>query len=273
MGLHTGDITVITAAKAEGLDIGLLVEAAQSVIAASHGVCVRHLVMLDGGGPEDQRQVQDQLRGANVGGNIDVRRLPFRAGAGGARTAALTDVDTAYFTVLDADDLLPPGSIDVQMVALARHREARYAVGNFMVLHPDGTQTPYLHPFDGVIGKGDLVRQTRDTGVLPTSPVAAVWSSDMVRALGGWSALPRDEDTALKLSVSSIAAGVAVPEMVYIYRRGVPGQLTAASGFKEAGNLSRRVAYDRVRGLVGSGHADPDLVTGNWDKFLSGDTV
>ena len=98
---------------------------------------------------------------------------------------------------------------------------------------------------------------------MPTAPIAAVWGADLVRSVGAWPQLPRDEDTALKWVAPAVSGGVSVAEAVYVYRRGVPGQTTQSDVYQKAGRWCRGVALDRLRGLVADGRADADLLEGD----------
>lgn len=264
-------LTVLTSALYPGLDFGLLLQAVQSVCKASK-TKVNHVIILDDASDANADTVRDFLfqYSSETRDTVQVHGLPFRAGVGSARNAGLSLIDSEFFTVLDADDLFPAGSLDVQLAALQRNPSARYCLGGFETLHPDGSVKYYPNTLPLFLKEGDVARFTRDTGFLPSAPVAALWCADLVRRVGGYPGIPRDEDTCLKLAASSIAKGVTVNESVYVYRRGVDSQLTNVSFYEQAGPWCRGIAFDRVKGLVREGLAPSDLLESSWDRFLQG---
>ena len=211
--------------------------------------------------------LEEPLVGSEI--ELTVLPLPFRASAGGARSIALSHITTRWFCVLDADDMLTSGSLDVQLELLRRSPGARWCLGAGETLHRDGSLVFWPHQLPEVVPRGELARRTMHTGVLPTIPIAGVWEADLVRALGAWQALPRDEDSSLKLAATTVAGGVSTPLSTYVYRRDVAGQLTGDARYDQAGRWCRQAAVDRIRALCS---ADPDfewITTGDWSLFLS----
>lgn len=264
-------MTVLTGAWSP--DLGLLMEAGASVANASAEE-LNWLICLDDAASSSVAvpDVRDAAIAAVAGSRVavEVEALPFRAGAGGTRTVALAKVRTDWVAVLDADDLLTEGSLDVQLSLLDADPAARWAIGAGETLNPDGTRVLWPHSLPAQVPAGLVARCARLTGALPSIPIAGVWSSDLIRSLGGWQGLPRDEDTSLKLAATSVVDGCATPSSVYVYRRGVAGQATASAKFAEAGSLCRAVALDRLFGLVRAGDAPADLLYGDWSAFLAG---
>lgn len=208
------------------------------------------------------------LEGSSI--TLTVLPLPFRGGAGGARSIGLSHVSTRWFCVLDADDLLPPGPLDTQLTLLRNAPDARWCLGAGETLHPDGSRVFWPHTLPAFVPRGELARQTMHTGVMPTIPIAGVWEADLVRALGAWQALPRDEDSSLKLAATTAANGVSTPLSTYVYRRGVVGQLTGHVAYDESGRWCRQAAIDRLRALCRDTSVLQDIATGDWSSFLDG---
>jgi glycosyltransferase involved in cell wall biosynthesis len=259
------DLTVITAARRP--DPALFAECADSLCDAAAGLSLQWVVVLDDS--TSRTDVQRSLTHASERGlRVDVLERPFRAGAGGARSIGLTRCVSEWVTVLDADDLLPIDALHFQLEALQSHPTAQWCVGAGETL--DGSRTLHPHSLPPVVPAGLIAAHTRDTGSMPTIPIAGVWRTNEVLRLGAWPALPRDEDTSLKLALTSVAPGVSVPQSVYVYRRGVPNQATATPVFKLSAKLCRQAALDRLTALAAHGEAPNHVVEGDWSTFLNG---
>lgn len=263
------EASVITAALRPRL--ALLREAAASLAGATSEP-TPWIVVLDDAKPGEPEDVTAALGPVLAGTTImlTVLSLPFRATAGGARSIGLAHVTTRWFCVLDADDLLPEGSLDAQTALLRRFPDARWCLGAGETLHPDGSRVLWPNDLPEVVPRGELARRTMATGLLPTIPIAGMWEADLVRALGAWQALPRDEDSSLKLAATTAASGVSTPLSTYVYRRGVAGQLTGHAAYTESGHWCRRAAVDRVRALCRNAADLEGIATGDWARFLDG---
>ena len=98
----------------------------------------RHLIVLDSSSPSRAAAVSRELVTAipEVRETLSVQALPFKAGAGSARTIGLSLVETRFVTVLDADDTFPEGSLDLQLRQLSRHPTACWCVGTCRTVYP-----------------------------------------------------------------------------------------------------------------------------------------
>lgn len=262
-------VSVLTAALRPQLD--LLCAAGASLTEATTNP-TPWVVVLDDAEPGEPDDVTAALGPVLAGSTVmlTVLSLPFRAGAGGARSIGLSHVTTRWFCVLDADDLLPAGSLDEQLALLRRSPDARWCLGAGETLHQDGSRVSWPHTLPAVVPRGELARRTMDIGVMPTIPIAGVWETDLVRALGAWQALPRDEDSSLKLAATTAAGGVSTQRCTYVYRRDVAGQLTGNAVYVEAGRWCRQAAVDRLRALCHDVPGLEELATGDWSSFLDG---
>lgn len=257
------DLTVLTAARHP--DAALFAECADSLCLAAEGITLQWVVVLDDNTPRGPLASSFEMA-RRQGVRVDVIQLPFRAGAGGARTLGLDRCLSKWLTVLDADDLLPPDSLRSQLSALRAHPDARWCVGAGETLH--NVLTFHPHTLPAAVPAGHIAAITRDTGFLPTIPIAGVWRTNDVLRLGAWPSLPRDEDTSLKLALTSVSAGVSVPQSVYVYRRNVPGQATSSPMFDLSANLCRRSVVARLTALVAHGEAPRCAIEGDWSAFL-----
>jgi hypothetical protein len=262
-------LSVITAALRP--DRELLIQAAKSLPLATSEPA-QWIIVLDDAAPHDSEELQKCMTETLEESLITplVLGLPFWATAGGARSIGLAQVTTRWFCILDADDFFPAGSIDLQLDVLARHPEARWCIGAGSTLHGDGTTVWCPHNLPEKVPAGMVARVTRDSGFLPTIPIAGIWDAELVRALGSWQALPRDEDTSLKLAATTAAPGVSTSKSTYVYRRDNPQQLSRASSYHQAGLWCRQAALARTLALCVANPSLADLHDGDWSAFLNG---
>ena len=262
-------VSVITAALRPHLT--LLCEAGESLTRAVSEP-TPWVVVLDDVQPGELDAVKATLESVLAGSTISLTVLPlsFRVGAGGARSIGLSHVFTRWFCVLDADDLLPVESLDMQIMLLHRSPEARWCLGAGETLHQDGSRVFWPHELPIVVPRGDLARRTMENGVMPTIPVAGVWEADLVRGLGAWQSLPRDEDTSLKLAATTAASGVSTPLSTYIYRRDVTGQVTGHPTYTETGIWCRQAVVNRLCALCCDAPDLEGIATGDWSSFVNG---
>jgi hypothetical protein len=261
--------SVITAALRPQL--ALLCEAGESLTRATVE-STPWIVVLDDAQPGELDAVTATLESVLTGSTISlmVLPLPFRASAGGARSIGLSHVRTRWFCVLDADDLLPAGALDTQLMLLRSSPDAQWCLGAGETLYQDESRVFWSHDLPTVVPRGVLARLTMETGVMPTIPIAGMWDADLVRALGAWQSLPRDEDTSLKLAATTAAGGVSTPLSTYVYRRDVAGQLTGHAAYTEAGRWCRQAAVDRVCALCRDSPELEGIAAGDWSSFLNG---
>ena len=262
-------LTVVTAAYQP--DMGFLSAAAVSImLAVSEPVIWR--IQLDQATLHAADTLADQVS-AWIGAapvHVHVASHTARSGPGAARMYAAAATTTRWLTVLDADDLLPVAALDRQLALLDAHPDARWAVGSGHTLHADGERIHWPHDLPETVPAGLIARYTRDTGHMPTMPISGIWNTAALLALGGWPATPVDEDTSVKLALTSVFPGVATPDSVYVYRRDVPGQVTVQPRDPRLTGEGRAQAVARLRGLADIGLAPADLLAGDWTVFLSG---
>lgn len=136
-----------------------------------------------------------------------------------ARTLALARAEGMLMRTLDADDLLPPGALARDITTLMSHPEVGWCVSAALDLLPDGSLRPGPRdPAPGLLPPGVLAEGER-VGLLPVVGTTLCTYTSLVRALGGWQALPADEDVALLLAVEAVADGWMIAEPGLLYRR------------------------------------------------------
>lgn len=184
-----------------------------------------------------------------------------------ARNIASLASSAEWVCPLDADDELPPSALATLYRAASRSMATGYVVGAGDTFGAaTSTRTWHLPLAPGAVRVGALAEITRSSGYLPSIPVAGLYRRALLERVGGWPALPRDEDTYVKLATSSLSPGWAVDEVVYRYRRDVAGQITASEHFESLQVPSRR-ALVRLHASVVHGGAAPVDEQG-WRRFI-----
>ena len=225
-----------------------------SVITAVHGATVGHLpaayaslasqVLPDGWDWEWLVQEDGQtglLHGSPLT-TADPRILPGSGPAGGpgvARNLALARASGSLIRVLDADDLLMPGALARDIVALADHA---YTTSEALDLLTDGSDAAVVDPHpEGPLVRGTLLKLwRRDAYRLPVHPATLCIRRDLLLALGGWMALPASEDTGLLIAANTVSDGYHQAEPSLRYRRW-SGQTTAQPAHHEPSQRSARI--------------------------------
>jgi hypothetical protein len=111
-----------------------------------------------------------------------------------------------------------------------RHPEVGWLTSAALDLLPDGRcVAPQEDGPEGAIPIGWVAGWWRQHGRrLPVHPASLCVRSELLRALGGWMALPASEDTGLLLALNAVAQGWHLGETGLLYRKW-PSQLTASS--------------------------------------------
>ncbi|MGI8334386.1 glycosyltransferase family 2 protein [Actinomadura scrupuli] len=164
-----------------------------------------------------------------------------RGGAAIARTMALARATGTLIRALDADDLLPVGTLARDIETLQANPELGWCVSPCLDLLPDGTLVP--GPYDpppGPLPQG-LLAEGFAAGKLPVMGTTLTAHADLVRAVGGWPALPAYEDVALLLACEAVAAGWMNAEAGEIYRKH-PRQSTKFSAYRDPDEIAARTA-------------------------------
>lgn len=142
-----------------------------------------------------------------------------RGGAAVARTVALSRVTGVLLRQLDADDELPVGALKRDILTLQQHPDIAWCVSPALDLLPDGSLRPGPRdPAPGPVPPG-LFANGEQAGVLQVVGGTLCTYTELVRALGGWLALPAEEDVALLLAAEAVAPGMMLSEPGLYYRR------------------------------------------------------
>jgi len=170
---------------------------------------------------------------------------------------------------LDADDELPPNALEVVAAAAASSTRPSWVIGSGETFTNQASLATWPAPHAaGPIRRGALVDLTTTLGYLPTITLAGLYRASLLDRIGGWPALPRDEDTFVKLAVSALADGYVVDESIYRYRRHGEGQTTFDPAFEHL-QVPSRTAVVELLTTVSQADATPidwDL----WHQFIHG---
>ena len=168
---------------------------------------------------------------------------PVAFGPALARTLALARARGSLVKVLDADDRLTPGQLAREVAVFQRHPQVGWPTAAALHQWPDGRcEAPPWEAPEGAIPIGWVAGWWREHGRrLPVHPASLCVRSALLRALGGWMALPASEDTGLLLALNAVAEGWHLGQTGLLYRKW-PSQLTA-SPLLESGHAHRHDAY------------------------------
>lgn len=178
-------------------------------------------------------------------GRIRQQANPVAFGPALARTLALARARGSLVKVLDADDRLTPGQLAREVAVFRSQPDVGWLTSAALDLLPDGRcvapggEQP--EP-EGAIPIGWVADWWRTHGRrLPVHPASLCVRTELLRALGGWMALPCSEDTGLLLALNAVARGWHLGQPGLLYRKW-PDQLTASS-LLESRHAHRHDAY------------------------------
>jgi glycosyltransferase involved in cell wall biosynthesis len=138
-----------------------------------------------------------------------------RSRAAIARTLALGRARGVVVRALDADDLLTDGALLRDLEALRDHPEVGWCLSPTTDLLPDGTERtgePVADP--GHIQPGYVLDARDQINLLSLAGSALCGYADLIRAVGGWPAVPANDDVALLLAVDEVSAGWMIDNQV-----------------------------------------------------------
>jgi glycosyltransferase involved in cell wall biosynthesis len=176
-----------------------------------------------------------------------------QAGIAMTRNLALARATGELIQVLDHDDVLLPGALS-RLIPRFADPSIHWVVGQADDLMPDGTRRPYdsALPF-GVIGAGTVnTWAIEHNGNWPIHCAGLVLRTHLVRAFGGWGAVPVDDDVMLFSALSECTAGYNDPAFTWLYR--IHDQQTSRSEtWRERSADGRRIALQRVHAIRTAG--------------------
>lgn len=177
-----------------------------------------------------------------------------RLGLAATRNLALSRATGELVQVLDHDDVLLPGALAT--VGAAFSAAARpsamihWAVGQADDLLPDGTRRPYpaALPY-GLVPAGAVNDwAAAHEGRCPIHCAGLMMRTESLRAVGGWSGIPVDDDLAMFAALSELTAGVNVAAATWLYRLH-PYQTHRTAAWRAHGATGRRIASQRAAAI------------------------
>ncbi|WP_329222579.1 glycosyltransferase family A protein [Streptomyces microflavus] len=176
--------------------------------------------------------------------------LPRAVGAGAARNFAMNEVSADWCTTADDDDLLPEGSLSARL-RHAREHGLGWCAGWSADLHEDGAVSTWRCPTPpGFHEAGDVWGYwPNPEATIPIGPTTLLARTDLIRASGGYAALPQGEDYAYLVGITGTASGALLPTVVYHYRKH-PEQMTAQPSYPAMESRARQFAWRHGKHLA-----------------------
>lgn len=180
---------------------------------------------------------------------VKVVALPRPVGAGAARNFAVNEVTADWLTTSDDDDVLPAQSLSVRLRYAQKH-DLGWCAGWSADLHPDRSITTWrCSTPPGFHAPGDVWRHWASSdSTIPIGPTTLLARTGIVRASGGYAALPQGEDYAYLVGVTGAARGALLPTVVYHYRKHAE-QMTAQPEYPVMELQARRFAWNHGKHL------------------------
>jgi glycosyltransferase involved in cell wall biosynthesis len=172
------------------------------------------LVHIDGGGIPDWL---DELTDPRVHVAADAHHH----GAALARNLLVSRSAGSHLKVLDADDQLTPGALARDLEVVCDHPDVAWVTSRARDLLDDGTLVEFDGaPAPGLVPTGALFRAWVDHDFRSSiHPATLLAERRAVLALGGWTAVPTSEDTALLLALNCRELGYFRDDVGLIYRK------------------------------------------------------
>lgn len=242
-------ISIVTAAYAPTADaVDYVGETAASIAALDlpAGWDLEWVVQEDGENP--------QLAGF-------LHRVPFARydatgrhyGAAQTRNLALARAGGVLTQALDADDLLLHDALTTLIPRFTEHR-IHWAIGQADDLLPDGSRRAYPSPIGfGLIPAGAVNAWAAGEGAnWPIHCAALLMRTTSLRALGGWTAIPGDDEIATFAALSEVTDGYYDSALTWLYRHH-PNQMHRTEAFQGRSVMCRRIALQRARAVAAAG--------------------
>lgn len=182
-------------------------------------------------------------------------RLERNQGVAGARNVGVVASSADYIAFLDDDDLRLPGSLDVQLEALAAHPEAGFVCGAMMLA--DQTRQPTGEIITPEHTGGDAFWELLELD-FPVMPISVVIRKSCFFRVGLLNSRLRGiDDWDIFVRIAELYPVVVVNQPVSIYRRPTP--FSAQGSSMQARQLSRAAHHQlRLLGLPRALAAAPE---------------
>lgn len=172
------------------------------------------------------------------------------------RNMALSRADGELVKVLDADDLLTPGTLDREIKVLAARPHVMWTTCGVLDLMPDGTTVGFGNdPLTGTLDQGAVLGHWLTHGYrAQVHPATMCIRYGALMALGGWMALPAGADTGLMMALNATSTGWFIRDVGMLYRKW-PAQMTADAAHTDPVEWPARnlIIKRRAQALLASG--------------------
>jgi hypothetical protein len=205
----------------------LLPRAVESARKAGRDV---EIIVVDDASAEETSEACRSMRG------IRYVRVERNQKLGGARNLGILASSGEFITFLDDDDVRLPGSLDVQVEALASAPEAGLVYGQALLGDQDCVPTGCIYP--NPCPRGDLFWELLERNFI-ACPSAVFRRSCLYRIGLPGTTIPGIEDWDLWIRIAELYPFIAVEQPVAIYRKATSdsGQFTS-----DAAVMARRIA-------------------------------
>ncbi|MFD4672406.1 glycosyltransferase family 2 protein [Lentzea sp. NPDC058450] len=239
-------VSIITAAYAPSGQF--LMETAGSVAEQSlpNGWTLEWIIQEDG----EQPALADSLTGIP---GVRYEANDGQLGLAVTRNLALSRVSGELVQVLDHDDLLLPGAIEL-LVSRFIENPIHWAVGQADDLMPDGERRSYPSALEFGVVPPKVVNEwaTERKGNWPVHCAGLMMRTESVRALGGWAGLPAEDDISLFAALSEVTSGYCEEAVTWLYRQHA-GQTFRTEKWRSRSARGRQVALQRARAMSRAG--------------------
>ncbi|GAA1983239.1 glycosyltransferase [Amycolatopsis minnesotensis] len=177
-----------------------------------------------------------------------------RSGAATARTMALARAIGELTRPLDADDVLTDGALWRDIAVLTSNPALGWCVSAGLDLLSDGQQIAAPDDFPAGPMHPGVIYDHYEAGAHRVISCTLSAYTELIRAVGGWGALPASEDSSLLLACEAVASGWMISQPSMLYRKHA-GQSTRSTAFHDETELAARQlsALQRAEALARTG--------------------
>ena len=217
------------------------------------------IVQEDGARPE----LAESFAGLDV---VRYQANKERLGLAQTRNLGLSRAAGELVQVLDHDDVLLAGALDT-LVRRFADPAVGWAVGQADDLMPDGRRLPYRSALPyGLLRPGAVNTWAADHGGnWPIHCASLMIRTSRLRAVGGWAALPADDDVAMFAALSEATSGYNEPAVTWLYRQHEQ-QTHRTPGWRNWSDSGRRIALQRALAVRATGLSFPE----EFDRVAAG---
>lgn len=171
-------------------------------------------------------------------------------GVAATRNLALERVSGEIVQLLDHDDILLEETLVKNIKVFNCYPSVMWVTGQADDLMEDGKRVkhPNVLPF-GKIKAGDVYSYiSEDSLRWPIHVAALSVKTDLLRAIGGWPAIPTSDDYSMFAALSEFADGFYIKDVTWLYRK-YPEQQSQSSAWKKYSESGRSVITQRAKAI------------------------